>query len=80
MGEAFVSVSTVEAEQLLDKDKERLSIALEEISDEVAGIKKEMTELKVRLYGKFGSAIKWHLIMDLCPVVVRLVSDQAPTS
>ncbi|KAL6074002.1 Prefoldin subunit 4 [Balamuthia mandrillaris] len=56
-GEVFVEVPKEEAEQMLEKALQENGVQMEKLEEELAAIKKTMAELKVRLYGKFGSNI-----------------------
>ncbi len=57
IGEVFVKISTEEANQLLEKQKENFQKEVEELESHAAVLKKELAELKVKLYGKFGNNI-----------------------
>merc|ERR1712221_2661 len=57
IGEVFVKISTDEANQLLEKQKENFQKEVEELESHAAILKKELAELKVKLYGKFGNNI-----------------------
>ncbi len=57
IGEVFVKISTDEANQLLEKQKENFQKEVEELESHAAVLKKELAELKVKLYGKFGNNI-----------------------
>ncbi|KAH8923658.1 Prefoldin, subunit 4 [Atractiella rhizophila] len=54
---SFVTISTERALELTEKSGEKLDVKLEEGEEEEEKIKKEMSELKVSLYSKFGKAI-----------------------
>ena len=57
MGEAFVSVPTEEVEKLLEAERVLISEQVDSLTEEIEAIQKEMAELKVKLYSKFGKAI-----------------------
>ena len=56
-GEAFVEVDCNEAEELLDKKKEKEQADLDGLKKELDDLENSMKELKAKLYAKFGSQI-----------------------
>jgi len=57
MGEIFVEVPKEEAEQMIERATTQASEEVDALGEKVTSIKKTLAELKVKLYGKFGSAI-----------------------
>jgi len=50
-------VSTEEVEKLLEAERVLISEQVDSLTEEIEAIQKEMAELKVKLYSKFGKAI-----------------------
>lgn len=57
LGEVFFCTSNEEADNLLERRKEEVVQVLSENESEQESIRKELRELKVKLYSKFGSSI-----------------------
>ena len=57
VGESFIHLPHSRALKRLEKDKTDLDEELSQVSSKVEGCEKEMKELKVILYAKFGKAI-----------------------
>lgn len=57
VGEAFVHIPQPRALKRLEKEQKDLDSELEKLAGVVAQCEKEMKELKVLLYAKFGKAI-----------------------
>lgn len=57
MGEVYVDISKDEADAIIQKEEEKFNSQLQKIANEIEEIKKILAELKVKLYGKFGSSI-----------------------
>lgn len=57
VGESYFHASEDEATEKIEKLKSQTESKIEEISSELSNIQREMDELKVDLYLKFGSNI-----------------------
>ncbi len=57
IGEAFVHMPHAQAMKRLEKDLATVSQGIEKLADAAENCDKEMKELKLVLYAKFGSAI-----------------------
>ena len=57
IGEAFVHMPHAQAMKRLEKDQAAVSQEIEKFADSAENCDKEMKELKLVLYAKFGSAI-----------------------
>lgn len=57
VGDAFVHVTASEAIEKVEKESEKLGLALEEVTQQVSTVQGKMEALKKELYAKFGNAI-----------------------
>ncbi|KAL9547325.1 hypothetical protein MBANPS3_006219 [Mucor bainieri] len=57
IGDAFVHVSASEAIEKVEKDSEKLGLALEDVKHQIDVVQGKMEQLKKDLYAKFGNAI-----------------------
>ncbi|RPA86567.1 Gim complex component GIM3-like protein [Ascobolus immersus RN42] len=57
IGDSFYHLPAEEVREHLEASSERMGKEIEAFEEKVEGIKKEMSELKVVLYAKFGKAI-----------------------
>ena len=57
IGEIFVQMTTDDVNQLIEKQKEKLQVEINELGTDVDALKKTLADLKVQLYGKFGNNI-----------------------
>ncbi|GAN10964.1 P450 monooxygenase [Mucor ambiguus] len=57
VGDAFVHVSASEAIEKVEKDSEKLGLALEDVKHQIDAVQEKMEQLKKDLYAKFGNAI-----------------------
>ena len=57
MGETFIHVKEEEAQEIMEKAKERLQEELTKLKTSSETIEGVMTHLKVQLYSKFGDNI-----------------------
>lgn len=57
IGEVFVNLSQDEVQTEIEKKKEELDSDVKNINSAMDGIKGQMSDLKTKLYAKFGSAI-----------------------
>lgn len=57
IGDAFVHVSASEAIEKVEKDSDKLGLALEDVKQQIDGVQENMEALKKELYAKFGNAI-----------------------
>ena len=57
IGEVFVRISMDDANELIEKQKEKLQGEVRKLDEKTGELKKELADLKVKLYGKFGTNI-----------------------
>eukprot|EP00794_Sanderia_malayensis_P018661 gene18661-20543_t len=57
IGEVFVRIKMDDANQLIEQQKEKLQQQMEGFDSQAEELKKHLSELKVKLYGKFGNNI-----------------------
>lgn len=57
VGEVFIYQSTEETQKSLDEAKKATENEIKEVKQEMERLKELMNELKIHLYGKFGSHI-----------------------
>lgn len=57
IGETFVHLVVTQAQERIEKDQERLDAEISALVERTEAFEKEMKELKVALYAKFGKQI-----------------------
>jgi prefoldin subunit 4 len=57
IGDSFYTLSTEEATERMEGDKEAINGEVDKLEEEVEGIREELGHLKAKLYGKFGTSI-----------------------
>lgn len=57
IGESFFALASDAAQAYITEKTETIEAEIEKIKTEVVDAKKTLSELKVKLYGKFGNAI-----------------------
>jgi prefoldin subunit 4 len=57
IGDSFYSLTTEEASERMEKEKEVVELEIENMEEQLEIIKAKMDKLKVQLYGKFGNSI-----------------------
>ena len=56
-GECYYEVTKDQCEELLDEQKDRVAEEIAALEEQVSGIKSSLTDLKSKLYGRFGKNI-----------------------
>lgn len=57
IGDTFFSLPLPEAQELLASSTERIEKEVEELEEQLGGIREEMNKLKGKLYARFGRGI-----------------------
>eukprot|EP01130_Rhizamoeba_saxonica_P008727 TRINITY_DN3527_c0_g1_i1.p1 TRINITY_DN3527_c0_g1~~TRINITY_DN3527_c0_g1_i1.p1 ORF type:complete len:126 (-),score=46.31 TRINITY_DN3527_c0_g1_i1:50-427(-) len=57
IGEIFIEVDQMDAEELINSSREEIEEQLVVLNDELDEIRSQLAELKVKLYAKFGNSI-----------------------
>ena len=57
VGDAFYSLTTEEVTERMEREKTAVEGEINRMEEDIDSIKKELSKLKVQLYGKFGNSI-----------------------
>lgn len=57
IGDAFVSLPLPEVQQMLESSTTEIDDEVVKLEEKLGGVREEMEELKVALYGRFGRSI-----------------------
>ncbi|KAF2430955.1 Prefoldin, subunit 4 [Tothia fuscella] len=57
IGDSFFTLTLPEVQELVEGSKTRIEIDVEKVEGMLNGLREEMSELKVALYGRFGRSI-----------------------
>ncbi|RMZ75454.1 hypothetical protein DV738_g5470, partial [Chaetothyriales sp. CBS 135597] len=57
LGDGFFTVHIDEALEMVEEEKRRVDAEVEQVEDEAEAVRSEMTQLKAKLYARFGRGI-----------------------